>query len=953
MNEKFTNDLNREDEKIVQKLNQAAENIHANAQFSAELEKQLRSAPRPKAGLFMASFQQVSPILRWVALMILLALVLSLSIKTLIPGPQPSIDSAAAGTATPATTAIPTETSLPPRDYTVGAGDTCGSIGSAFGVSIQSIITLNNLSSNCLISVGQHLKIPYSTMAPRSATNENATPLTESGGYDWRGAKVFLQQALPETPDQAHVYVLKKDEPATEEEAHALAQRFGIQGEMYTTPSLMYGTNDYVFSDGKQLLQLYSDRYFIYTSDIVKNNRNPNGVPNANIEVILREFLQAHGFDFPFRVSASDLRNGYVVQLLAPDSIPMQYESFTPPVMRVTLDENGEVLSVSANLMAFDPTPLGTYGILTAQEALQKWLDDSSPAGKTEFFYSPGNVSQDWYRDYPDNQLVTIYGNVSSDPAVEPGKPALILINGASAVGNTSGLEKLDDYKFISATGQYIVENGVRRFEVASWNTNIEPSYVSGTLRREGEQIILTSDDGSGNEYALIDPPADLPLDTKIPDSQLAVNGAIVNGKMDWTYIYYYADMARSGGGGGGGGSGFYKLNLSGTQVPFPTATVIPQLQSNQGTVEYTVKEGDTVLSIAESYGITPEKILEANKSLEGGILKVGQTLIIPVVQENSGSTKYTVQANDTLASIAYNFGITVEELMQANGLNEQSVFLGQTLIIPGSDSSEKKVEDLRGFLSIVIHKKADGTEAREYTLSINPDATTPYYPLEGPNLSELDAYNGLPILVSGTIQTVNNLPTLKMESYKIPFPDLHFEILKGTQKAGQLAGQTVVLFATQDGKSYVELMGSTNLPTNAFIGLQGDLIQQEVLIVPDETFGGMPIVRVYQSSIIDSGASPMQITADQPHVIDDTQVPEIPIYTPPNLTLDRVELVYYVSNPYYQVNDPNYSQRSPYIQPAWHFHGHYDSGEEYDVLVQALKQEFLLPEIVPGLGPG
>ena len=62
---------------------------------------------------------------------------------------------------------------------------------------------------------------------------------------------------------------------------------------------------------------------------------------------------------------------------------------------------------------------------------------------------------------------------------------------------------------------------------------------------------------------------------------------------------------------------------------------------------------------------------------------------------------------------------------------------------------------------------------------------------------------------------------------------------------------------------------------------------------------------------------------------------------------------MYYVSNPYYQVNDPNYSQRSPYIQPVWHFHGHYEDGGEFDVLIQALKQEFLLPELAPGLSPG
>jgi LysM repeat protein len=63
-------------------------------------------------------------------------------------------------------TAIPTETPLPPFDYTVRAGDTCGGIAVAFGVSVQSIVILNNLASTCIISEGVTLQIPYPTPTP-------------------------------------------------------------------------------------------------------------------------------------------------------------------------------------------------------------------------------------------------------------------------------------------------------------------------------------------------------------------------------------------------------------------------------------------------------------------------------------------------------------------------------------------------------------------------------------------------------------------------------------------------------------------------------------------------------------------------------------------------------------------------------------------------------------------
>jgi len=70
------------------------------------------------------------------------------------------------GTEIPTATLIPTETPLPPVDYTVREGDTCGVIAATFKVSVQSIIVLNQLSSQCFVSVGQKLKVPYPTATP-------------------------------------------------------------------------------------------------------------------------------------------------------------------------------------------------------------------------------------------------------------------------------------------------------------------------------------------------------------------------------------------------------------------------------------------------------------------------------------------------------------------------------------------------------------------------------------------------------------------------------------------------------------------------------------------------------------------------------------------------------------------------------------------------------------------
>lgn len=80
-------------------------------------------------------------------------------------------------TETPTASPTPTDTQLPtlapsateqaPFEYTVASGDTCGGIAVTFGVSVQSLIILNNLPASCNnLSVGQKLKVPYPTATP-------------------------------------------------------------------------------------------------------------------------------------------------------------------------------------------------------------------------------------------------------------------------------------------------------------------------------------------------------------------------------------------------------------------------------------------------------------------------------------------------------------------------------------------------------------------------------------------------------------------------------------------------------------------------------------------------------------------------------------------------------------------------------------------------------------------
>lgn len=98
---------------------------------------------------------------------------------------DPTVTPTATSTITPTTTptqVTPTPTDLPlptatPMTYTVQAGDTCAGIAFTFGVSIQSIVLLNNLPADCNTLVeGQALLIPQPTPTPTALPTSTLSP---------------------------------------------------------------------------------------------------------------------------------------------------------------------------------------------------------------------------------------------------------------------------------------------------------------------------------------------------------------------------------------------------------------------------------------------------------------------------------------------------------------------------------------------------------------------------------------------------------------------------------------------------------------------------------------------------------------------------------------------------------------------------------------------------------
>lgn len=110
--------------------------------------------------------------------------------------------------------------------------------------------------------------------------------------------------------------------------------------------------------------------------------------------------------------------------------------------------------------------------------------------------------------------------------------------------------------------------------------------------------------------------------------------------------------------------------------------------------VVHVVQPGDTLVGLSYLYRADLREIRRAN-NLQGDTIYVGQRLIIPNpgVVPGSGATptpakgrQHVVRAGETLASIAWRYGVTVEAIQAANGLsNPNLIYVGQVLIIPES----------------------------------------------------------------------------------------------------------------------------------------------------------------------------------------------------------------------------------------------------------------------------
>ena len=130
----------------------------------------------------------------------------------------------------------------------------------------------------------------------------------------------------------------------------------------------------------------------------------------------------------------------------------------------------------------------------------------------------------------------------------------------------------------------------------------------------------------------------------------------------------------------------------------------------------YTVKEGDTLESIAKVSRVSPSDIKSLNPTLEKGLQK-GMLLIIPGDEisyfnkkQPTGFEKYTVKDKETLYGLAQRFHITQDDLRRYNMiLYKKELRKGQEITIPLYRDAPKEISKGKEGLTKYIVKPGEG----------------------------------------------------------------------------------------------------------------------------------------------------------------------------------------------------------------------------------------------------
>jgi len=151
---------------------------------------------------------------------------------------------------------------------------------------------------------------------------------------------------------------------------------------------------------------------------------------------------------------------------------------------------------------------------------------------------------------------------------------------------------------------------------------------------------------------------------------------------------------------------------------------------TNTGNGTHTVKSGETLFSIARAYEMEVGELRRLNNmAIDEEKITIGQTLVVSAVNDiaqttssaqtnvniepiknGSSVTYHKVKSGETLAQIADDYGVTIDQIRKANNISRHTIYAGQNLKIPGSGNKSASNREQSAPSPIpIVHKVSRG----------------------------------------------------------------------------------------------------------------------------------------------------------------------------------------------------------------------------------------------------
>jgi len=361
--------------------------------------------------------------------------------------------------------------------------------------------------------------------------------------------------------------------------------------------------------------------------------------------------------------------------------------------------------------------------------------------------------------------------------------------------------------------------------------------------------------------------------------------------------------------------------------------------QESKPLPEYIIQQGETLSSIAVRFGVSVDDILAVNDLDDPNNISIGSKIRIPGLEGIEGILeKKTVPFGDSLNSISLTYQLSIPTLIKLNHISTPSeIYAGSELVVPVKDSAinftpATKIDNNESLLEAAIQ---ENTNPWVFTLSNNLSGSWDLADHQTIFSPKTETTNFSPI--SPLIESIDIFPLPLMQGKTT-------EILVKTTQAVELSGKfgdTELPFFKISDNEYLSLTG---MPAMIDPGLYGVSLSGKAVTTSDDFYYSQQVLLVsgdYSSEVVE-GVEAVTIDpasiAEEDKILSSVQGTELqPLWT---------------TNFSYPVDDPClasvYGTRRTYNQGQYDY---YHTGQDFSVCANNLNIYAAAPGIVKFTG--